>query len=298
VNPREYHGPHLDFRNDALVSHGLMRETFERLKGAHPPWELVLGDNLELGCGVVPGPGSIQSSAPEVRRQILAACDRLANLGARRVILMTFHGDPSHNLAIWAGVRLLRRRGIDAVAPFNLVLRMLVGQEEKELDDVLAAVPNPAAREEIRTRISQEFHGGFFETSLALHLAPDSVHDHTSVPPCPRVEPNPALSALGRLARLLRQPAVETNLRFLGLGLAWYGLRPFPGYTGCPHLASAEAGRRLTGRIVGELQRHIEDVFSGEQPLPPPLQWLETLTLGGRIDGRPLSPAEPLSPVS
>ncbi len=49
-----------------------------------------------------------------------------ADLGAQRVLLCTFHGSPLHNLAIEAGVRLLTRRGLAVVAPFNRLLRRLL----------------------------------------------------------------------------------------------------------------------------------------------------------------------------
>src|SRR3954469_7383369 len=115
VNPVEYHGPHLSLHNDRLISIGLVRAVHEQLAEKND-WPLLLGADLEVGVEPCPGPGTRRTAYPIVRHLVLEACRAIAELGATKVVLMTFHGAPLHNLAIEAGVELLRAGGVRAIA--------------------------------------------------------------------------------------------------------------------------------------------------------------------------------------
>lgn len=285
VNPVECHGPHLSLHNDRLISMGLARDMY-RANGEERGWEFLLGADLEVGVEPCPGAGSRFASHGAVNALVVEACRALADLGATKVVLLTFHGSPLHNLALDAGVRYLTRRGVKALAPFNLLLaELLAVPAGGEYDDILAKVPDPEAREQVRDEIAVDFHAGFLETSLSLHYAPDSVSpDHATLPPCPPIRPHPALAAVSRAARRLGAGPLARELAFAANGLGWYALRPFPGYTGRPHLASTEVGRLLAERIAGRFSDATRAVFDGAAKAPPPIMgWLGALSLGGRI---------------
>src|SRR5512138_1227236 len=108
VNPVEYHGPHLSLHNDHLVCAGYLRDLHDRL---WPDAPFVVVRDLEVGVDPVPGPGSRPVAFATVRRMVEDACAAVADLGARAVVLGTFHGSPMHNHALERGVRLLERRG-------------------------------------------------------------------------------------------------------------------------------------------------------------------------------------------
>ena len=292
VNPVEYHGPHLALRTDGLICAGLIRDLHAALTARHPGWPLVAVADLEAGVGPVPGPGSRAVPYEVVRGLVETACRALADLGARRVILMTFHGAPLHNLALDAGLRLLERRGVRAVAPFHLVLRRLIDGEGALFEDVFRGVKDPTERAGMIRDMGHDFHAGFLETSLALHYAPKSVHPrYAELPPCPAVTPAAHFSAAARAARLLGQRALAAELDFAAYAFGWHGLRPFPGYTGRPHRASREVGAFLARRIVAEGAPVVLDVLEGRaDPIPPPMAWVGPLTLRGRF-GPPLVPA-------
>ena len=93
----------------------------------------MLGADLEIGVEPCPGPGTRRTPYPIVRHLVLEACRALAELGATKVVLMTFHGAPLHNLAIEAGVELLRAGGVRAVAPFNGLLTEMLFLEPGEI---------------------------------------------------------------------------------------------------------------------------------------------------------------------
>src|SRR5258706_840140 len=94
INPVEYHGPHLPLHNDRLISLGLLRDLHARLAAHEPDRPLLLGADLEIGVEPCPGIGSRHPPLPIPPELVREACPALVELGATRVVLMTFHGSP------------------------------------------------------------------------------------------------------------------------------------------------------------------------------------------------------------
>jgi creatinine amidohydrolase len=284
INPVEYHGPHLSLHNDRLVSLGLVADLHARLSKRHD-WPLLLGADLEIGVEPVPGPGTRRTPYPIVRHLVVEACRALAELGATKVVLMTFHGSPLHSLALEAGIELLRAAGVKALAPLNGLLREMLWLDTRKFADAFDFIPDAQERAEMMRTIAVDFHGGFFETSMALHYAPSSVApDYRSLPPCPEVHPNRGFALAARIARSVGAEQLARELTFAAEGLGWNALRPFPGYTGRPHLASAQAGAVFAERLIDGYEALTEDVFADRAVSPPPIMaWVGKLSLGGRI---------------
>ena len=293
ANPVEYHGPHLSLLNDHHCSLGLARALAARLPGPH----LYAG---ELGVGVEPasGPGSRHTPYAEVKAAVLEACRSLVELGARRVVLMTFHGAPMHNHALHAGATWLARRGVAAAAPFALLLDDLVELDDEAVQGAFDTLADPEDRRLAREGLALDFHAGFFETSVAMHLAPGTVDAcHVRVPDCPSW---PVLGWLERVAGLL-PGRLRAELTAVARIAGWTSLRPFPGYTGCPRLANAAAGQVFVDAMVAAFAEEITRSFDTSRPHKPMMGWLRWLTLGGRLEPPrvPLdvfSPAPPASP--
>jgi creatinine amidohydrolase len=285
VNPVEYHGPHLSPHNDVLISAGLVRDMHARLAERHPEWPLLDAGELELGLGAVAGPGTRPEPAfGELVRRIDDACRPLERLGARRIVLATFHGSPLHNLAIEDALCALERRGVTAVAPMFLLFRRFVQPIAEELDEAVKAVTDPEVRALVRRELPRDFHAGFLETSLSLHYAPATVHEHRAVPPCPPYEPLAAPLALAKVVRRLGREQLAGELELIAWGLGWTAVRPFPGYTGRPALAEAKVGRRMAELVADAGAQAVLDVFDGRAPRPKPvLPWLAAATFRGRL---------------
>lgn len=289
VNPTEYHGPHLSLHNDRLVSRGLCRELHARL-GARDGEPLVWGADLELGVEPCPGRGTHHAAYRTTREVVVEACRALAELGARRAVIMTFHGAPLHNLALQAGVDVLAAAGTRALAPFHAVLRELVDiQDVTPYAEALAGIADDGDRAAVLAELPNDFHAGFFETSMALHLAPASVSgERAHLPPCPPVPPDPRLRRAAAVARGLGRAALARELEFAAAAVGWNALRPFPGYTGRPHLASAAAGAVFTRFLMDRLAPLVGDVLAGRADPPRPIMaWMGTVTAGGRVGGLP-----------
>jgi creatinine amidohydrolase len=287
VNPVEYHGPHLSLHNDRLVSRGLVRDLHARLAVRHPNWPLLLASDLEIGIEPCWGPGSRHTRFKTACELVREACRALAELGAERVVIMTFHGAPLHNLALDDGVRLLEARGVRAVAPFNLVLQTQINLDTTRFSDAFAHIEDASERAEMIANLALDFHAGFFETSVALHYAPESVSpDYVKLPPCPEAPRVAIFDQVARIARALGRETLAGELGFAAAGLGWYKLKPFPGYTGRPHRATPAAGEVFARFMVDEFEPVVEAVLAGRASSPRPImQWARYASLGGRIGG-------------
>lgn len=284
VNPTEYHGPHLFLLNDHLVSRGLARAVHDRLQttlGDHP---FLLLEDLGIGVEPCPGPGTVFSSYRDVRGRVLDAARRLADLGATRVLLLTFHGSPLHGHALYAGVRALEARGVRAISPLTQAIEQQMRGAIEGVEDAWRPVVDEAARAALMAEVATDFHAGFIETSLALHFAPDTVRGHREVPACPPPRPARVPATLAGLARALGRTTLSAELDLVARGLGWYAMRPFPGYAGQPALANPDSGAVFAHALVDAFVEEARAVFSGERPpRPPPLAWLPAVSLGGRV---------------
>ncbi len=281
VNPVEYHGPHLSLHNDRLVSERLSARLHARL---WPDTPMLLCDDLEAGVEPVPGPGTRALPFSTVRELVLAAVRGLRDLGAKRVVLMTFHGAPLHSLALHAGVDWLNAHGARAVAPFHLLMQQLVEPSLELLDAAVAGVP-PERREQARVDLPHDYHAGTFETSLALWLAPESVSPvHRELPDCPPFSPDAALLRAASAAQAVGRRALAAELRFAAWGLGWMKVRPFPGYTGRPAWASTGIGEAFGELLLEMYAKAVPEILDGRREHPAAvMSWLARATLGGRL---------------
>jgi len=109
---------------------------------------------------------------------------------------------------------------------------------------------------------------------------------NTNVPPCPKFGKDPRLAFAARAAKAIGAKALARELDFAALGFGWYLLRPFPGYTGRPHRATARAGALFARFMIDRYAEAAEGVFAKTAPSPAPIMpWVATASLGGRAGG-------------
>ena len=284
VDPVEYHGPHLSILNDQIIAEGLMKQAHGLLQARHGDWPLVFAGQLGIGSDTTPGPGSIDVPFGEVLRRTREAGHRLLELGFGRMVFMTFHGSPLHNAAIWEAAEDLRSHGALVVTPMNVLTRKIMALDPAEFEAVYDAVPGQGDGARLRARAREDFHSGFGETGLAIHFAPQTVVDHVSVPPAAELKTTAGWEALARVAGKLGRRELAKEMRFIGMAMSWFSLRPFPGYTCEPALANKEVGAIFADLISQGLAEEVESVLlEGASPSPPVMRWVATLTLRGRL---------------
>lgn len=289
VNPVEYHGPHLSLHNDKVIAYGLARRLHASLHQTHPSWPFLLGDDLEIGVDPCPGPGTRHTSFAVASSLVVEACRALLELGARRVVFMTFHGSPLHAATLEAGVETFRARGAAAYSPFNHVLAILARMEDPTPFAASVASAPAGDRQRLLDKIPYDFHAGFFETSVALALAPETVSPlYRELPPCPTIVGDPRFRRLARAARRVGQAGFARECELVAGALGWNALRPFPGYTSEPAFASAEAGEAFVELLLDLYRAQADEVLSRGALSPPPvLSWTRTLSLDGRFEAAP-----------
>ena len=286
VNPVEFHGPHLPLWTDKIISEGLDRALHDALIRDHPDWPYIVADELAAGVEPAFGPGSRFTGYPHLRAKVVEACRALVELGARRVVLNTFHGHPLHNLALHRGVEAVRAAGGRAVSLLPIALHEMMSLDAERYAEVFDLVDaDEETKAALKDGLRFDFHAGFFETSLVMHFAPGAVSTrHRELSPCPPLPRSRFVGALSSLAGRLGASTLATELDFLATASMWGSLRPFPGYTSWPSLASAEVGAWFAARLVERYAATAEAVLvRGEPPLAPPMPWLVALSLGGRL---------------
>lgn len=281
VNPTEYHGPHLPLANDYIISRGLAGRLFTRLKKAGLAREFIAAPLVNMGLDATPGPGTVMTSARDFESQLEKLADSLPQIGVKRVIVMTFHGAPRHNHALQRFVKRLSVSGIAALNPMNTILKRLLDYMPGDYSDAFAPVKDAAARAELEKHLGSDYHGGFFETSLTLAFAPDTVDpDYKSLPDCPQVIIPAWQKAAIQGMRSIGQSGPARELYFAAEALAWTKLDPFPGYTGKPRFANAKSGEVFVSRILDEYEAAVLAVFvEGSEP-PEPVMGVTELISG------------------
>lgn len=286
VNPVEYHGPHLSLGNDRIISERLSRKLHERLSLSHGDMPYLVGGVIDFGCDPTPGIGSVGLTYTRLRDLILSVVDGLIALKVKRVIFHTFHGSPFHCHAIHAGIARLEAAGIKAVSVFDQVLRAIAEFDPAMFTPLRNCMANEADYTTILARLSTDFHAGFFETSVAIHLAPETVaNDYTQLPPCPAL---PKQAAVQQLAKAFtRAPALNKELNHLAHALGWMEMKPFLGYTSYPSLANPKAGAWFVNEMILPLYEQVcRDVLWGASKSPKAqFAWMKPLAplIGGRV---------------
>jgi hypothetical protein len=118
-------------------------------------------------------------------------------------------------------------------------------------------------------------------------LIPEHVSQvHRQLPPCPTLVSDPSLQLAARAVRALGRDVLSRELQFAALGKGWYAMRPFYGYTGRPHHATARAGEVFVRAILDRYASGVPAVLDGEERSPPPIMsWINLVSFGGRLAG-------------
>ncbi len=286
VNPIEYHGPHLSLYTDKVLSMGMAKKLHAELVNKKGEMPFLVAEDISLGEGPTRGPGSIHTPFKDLRKIILRCSKSLVELGVRKVIFMTFHGAPMHNMAIQAGIEYLNKNGVKAYNPFNYILQKMIHFNPRDYDRVRDFLPDDCDKDVIVENFNTDFHAGIFETSLCLYLCPKTVSEnYNAVPDCPALIPNEKLLFIAKLFKSLGQIYLFKELRFAAIGLSWIQLKPFPGYSGTPRYSSIELGQYFVEQELIPLYVNgaLETLYGVGKGPRPVMKWIYGLSLGGLI---------------
>lgn len=262
LSPLEVHGPHLPLGQDLLEGYALARRATTRLAERRPDWTFLLLPPMPVATDCVPKLGSVSFPAKLVQEVAYRLLKPFAEAGFARLAFSSFHGGPRHFLALEAaGEQLTADHGVPAASLFSMVLGRIL--EGRVFDDALQGIPGRSITIE---QLRQDQHAGFVETSLALHLWPESVEEGWDrLPGLTAQSEDDAKQTKGSfLYGSEGQPTLAGRVRDLGATAASIlrELRHFRRHTyyGYPALASAEQGRALFEHL-SELAAQAADEF-------------------------------------
>jgi creatinine amidohydrolase len=228
----EQHGPHLPLDTDTYLCTSVVEEAARRAEGGGP---VLVAPTLAFGSSVhhMAFAGTLSLSAETFLAVVSDLCGNLAQHGFRRLLVVNGHGGNSG------------------------LVREAVQQLANRLTVLAAAVDYWDLSQEAAAQVRESPPGGMshaceFETSLMLHLRPESVR-HELVR---REIPEPRFPS--ELHDLLYPTRVTTAWRTQDLSSS--------GVLGAPDLATAEKGKRLFAACVEALAQLIGELRAA--PLP------------------------------
>jgi len=218
----ETHGPHLPLGTDGIITEGILARAAGCIatKAVALPVQW-LGASAEHGDH----PGTLSCEPEHMIAAIVSLGEGLAHAGIKRVVLFNGHGG---NIALGsiAALKLRSRYGMLAASAHWLDFGLPQGFTQ----------PAPLAR---------DVHGGWVETSVMLHLAPDLVKKDRKANEA--FSPAPSLFPSGPIAW-------GWKLGDLAAG----------GWIGRPDLATAEFGKALVDHAAGALARLIDELAAAK----------------------------------
>jgi creatinine amidohydrolase len=215
----ETHGPHLPIGTDGLIADGILAQAGKRLvaRTALLPTQW-LGASSEHGDHA----GTLSWEPEQMIEAIVSLGEGLTRAGIKRVVLFNGHGG---NIALGsiAALKLRTRFGMLAASAHWLDFGMPPGFTQ----------PAPLAR---------DVHGGWVETSVMLHLAPQLVKKE-SAKANEALTPAPSLFPSGPIA------------------WGWkIGDLSEGGWIGCPDLATADLGQAMVDHAAAGLAKLIDEM--------------------------------------
>lgn len=227
----ETHGPHLPLGTDGIIAEGILDHIAQQDGSATPFVRLPV-----LWCGAssehADRPGTLSMTPEQLIAQIENVGEGLARCGIQRVVLFNGHGG---NIAA-ASIAALKLR-----TRFNM-LAASAHWLDFGLPADLAPPSAPLA----------DVHGGWIETSLLMHMAPQlvvrgAIAARDAAPPAPRLFPHGPIAWGWKLDDLAPRD---------GLG----------GWIGRPDLATAAQGKMLLDHAGAKLLALLHELAAAEWP--------------------------------
>ena len=250
--PIEYHGDHLPLGTDTLQA-DVFRSVGERFVEGHPDWTVLLVPVIPLGTDCVPHGGSLWVEPGVIRAVADQTARRLLEYGFRFVALWSGHAGLRQVTALEETARRLTgTRGKTKVTVFSPITHFL---DRFTTDDFLRRINShldePLSKKTFR-QVVYEGHGGRFETSHILAIAPDLVGDRHKNASDHTPAPLPALRAmLGRLAGLANllhggsASDLTLGIEALSVATGWLSRGAPRGYMGFPSQATPAFGEAI-----------------------------------------------------
>ncbi len=172
LGPLEEHGPHLPFGVDAFNADYVATDVARIIRDHASSIPVVKLPLFYLGTKVYRKGGSLRTRQRVLRDLLYDYGISLRNHGFRRLILIGAHGGPHDMVAFEEAARTLSRKGLTTISlTSRLIFNFLSGQFVNKIAKRLGS----QFSEEDRKILKQDYHAGWWETSMMLWLYPHLV---------------------------------------------------------------------------------------------------------------------------
>lgn len=171
IAPIEEHGKHLPVGVDVYETGSWIDGAVKLLEADHPDYCWGILPVIPLGfADMGKFPGNIHVSRKLIFDVVWETVAAIAEWGVKNIIVISAHADPLHSIAVeQACEQVNERMGTRAIAPMGSILN--AGQK-----GIAAKEPETVA--EKNRKFSNDFHGGWVETSCMLELYPEYVKEN------------------------------------------------------------------------------------------------------------------------
>ena len=211
----EAHGPHLPIGTDTILAERLLDKAQAVIEDEATVILRLPGLWLGASTEHADRPGTIACEAEQLISSVMVVAASVYRAGIRRLLLFNAHGGNTSALSI-AALKVRRAYGLLAVSLHWL---------DFGLPETLAMLP----------LVREDVHGGWLETSLMLHLAPELVTMSNAEANQPRQ----------RSKQLYPNGPIQWGWMTSDLTEG--------GWVGQPELATEQIGRQLAQHIAGHV---------------------------------------------
>lgn len=223
VSPMEEHGPHLPVGTDLFIAQAVEERTMAALEKEH---QVVALPPLPVGtCRMAADfPGTLSLKWKAIRDVVGHTLESLAESGFIHALLLTFHMDLHHIKGVQTAMARARRSGLTVCEPLSA--HYFRGTLLPPVDG------------------EEEVHADRKETSLALALFPELVHEYQRLPPV-----HIPLDGPSALLKTMKELGAKQ------------------GYVGDPSRASREYGQKCLEQVTSLCVEAARNLLTGG-PLP------------------------------
>ena len=179
ISPLEGHGPHLPLGVDFFNARYFVETLADIIHSKKPEFDIVILPAIPLGAQVYRDPGSLRITPRTLYDIAIGLGDSLASWGFKYIFLLSGHGSPRHIVALESACLRISRKYQAQMHNLSgaLAIRFLRGEFVDRISEMLTQ-PLSADQKEL---LKNDIHGGWWETSMMLHLYPHLVGEYKSL---------------------------------------------------------------------------------------------------------------------
>lgn len=255
-SPLEVHGPHLPVFSDCMEAEAIAARTIEIMQRSHPEITVIRLPVIYTGTDVLPKSGSLMFRCGTLIAVLTDLGRTLSKQGFKHIWIANFHGGPRHIVCLEAAAdKVNKKYGARMVSLFSVMINRL-GVDESHMENLLGHIAGLSGES-----LDGDAHAGVIETSMMLHLAPETVD--ACYRDCPQMTMDIMLAREGKppMLRNMKNISFMDVYRSFKMAIKYIENET---YIGKPDAASPEIGREIIETLAGLGAQIASDIWTGK----------------------------------